>query len=132
MHNTNFYELVRKDLHEYLTDLKALANTKPEGLDSICFYVMTEAGKMEDPNVHSGYYCSHIRDLMEYHICRWPKKTSVDYPVPATYGSTSIRDAEFAFWCNRPAGTLWVGEYGALRRELLDFLIERTRPCLSQ
>lgn len=76
----------------------------------------------------------------------WPKFSgSVAYPVPAPEGGEEVKDyatsrgwpeptskhdlaaAAYCMYDQLPEG-LWVGEYGALRRELLEFSIEYLRP----
>lgn len=67
-------------------------------------------------------YCSLDFD----NLCRnWPKFSgNLNYPVPpANPGET----AETEFWNAFNLETMWQGEYGALRMELLDYLIEVTK-----
>ena len=61
------------------------------------------------------------RDLRD--LCRkWPKATSLEgYPVPCP-GYINPAEGYYA------TEDLWVGEYGALRMELLDWLIQETAP----
>lgn len=48
----------------------------------------------------------------------WPKFSgSIVYPVPGCGGRSGS-------WAYNYAGDVWVGEYGDLRWELLDFMIE--------
>ena len=56
-------------------------------------------------------------------LCRkWPKATDADgFPVPCP-GYTDPAEGYFA------TGDKWAGEYGALRMELLDWLIQETAP----
>ena len=60
----------------------------------------------------------HLRDL-----CRkWPKDTSLEgYPVPCP-GYTNPAEGYHA------TEDKWAGEYGLLRMELLDWLIQETAP----
>ena len=57
------------------------------------------------------------------HLCRkWPKATSCDrYPVPCP-GYTNPAEGYHA------TEDKWAGEYGLLRIELLDWLIQETMP----
>ena len=61
------------------------------------------------------------RDL-EYLCRRWPKATNYDdYPVPCP-GYTNPAEGYHA------TEDKWAGEYGLLRMELLDWLIQETAP----
>ena len=64
---------------------------------------------------------SASRDL-EYLCRKWPKATSCDrYPVPCP-GYTNSAAGYHA------TEDKWAGEYGLLRMELLDWLIQETAP----
>ena len=57
---------------------------------------------------------------------RWPKYSGFDlYPVPSP---DKTRTNLEMFYDALAKDALWQGEYGALRKELLDFLIEETKP----
>ena len=59
---------------------------------------------------------------LEYLCRKWPKAVTFDrYPVPCP-GYTNPAEGYHA------TEDKWVGEYGAARQSLLDFLIERTKP----
>ena len=57
---------------------------------------------------------------------RWSKYSGFEiYPVPSP---DSTRTACAMFYYAQGKDALWEGEYGALRKELLDFLIQETQP----
>ena len=59
---------------------------------------------------------------LEYLCRKWPKATNFDrYPVPCP-GYTNSEEGYHA------TEDKWAGEYGALRIELLDWLIQETAP----
>ncbi len=54
----------------------------------------------------------------------WPKYSgSIDYPIPGSYQ---------AFWFAQKYGSMWSGEYGKLRKELLNFMIEQLEKELAK
>lgn len=70
------------------------------------------------------YYSITIRDFYVSSICKvmeyWPKYSGdPKYPVPSTKESTSPQQMYII------SKNLWAGEYGHLRKELLDFLIRQ-------
>jgi len=81
-----------------------------------------EAGPYEEAGVYdkAGLY---DKALVEHVMNLWPKVTAdewCDFPVPDPAG----RDPYTAYFHHQSARTLWKGEYGALRFELLDFVID--------
>ena len=93
--------------------------------DSICFMLQDLHNQRSD----IGYNPSGLPDYVEELAAEWPEYSGfVTYPIrPAPY-IVAYTDAFEAFWSARRTQTLWVGEYGAARQRLLDFLIERTAP----
>lgn len=67
---------------------------------------------------------SDVYDIISDLSRHWPKYSgNINYPVPAPGclgGPDMAKQAEVHYGCDA-----WAGEYGALRRELLDFIIER-------
>ena len=94
--------------------------------DSICFMLLQ--------NLHSrqpitDYNWSGLENYVEELAAEWPAYSGFpSYPIrPAPY-ITTCEDMREGFWAARRTGALWLGEYGAARQSLLDFLIERTKP----
>ena len=94
--------------------------------DSICF--MLQNLYYQEFTI-TDYNSSGLPDYVEELAAEWPGYSGyASYPIrPAPYiwAFVDVRDA---FWAARRTKTLWVGEYGAARQNLLDFLIERTAP----
>lgn len=106
--------------------LKALRNnvvrdpSNPE-LNSICCSVMYAVGAVgkNDYNV--------LRDVLEELFPRWPEYSGVKhYPVPAPDG----RSPQLEFF-DCVVDQLWVGEYGAARLRLLDWLISELQSVVN-
>ena len=110
--------------------------------DSICFMLQD----LHNRQSITGYNFSGLPDYVEELVAEWPEYSGLpSYPIklvaecPAYSGFPSypIRPAPYittysgareGFWAARRTGALWMGEYGAARQDLLDFLIERTAP----
>ena len=93
--------------------------------DSICLM-------LQDLHYHqfnTDYSWPDLSDYVEELAAEWPEYSGFpSYPIrPAPY-STACEDVREGFWAARRNKTLWLGEYGAARQNLLDFLIERTKP----
>ena len=93
--------------------------------DSICFMLQD----LHDRQSSTGYNFSGMPRYVEELVAEWPEYSGFpSYPIrPAPYISAFV-DVRDIFWIARRNKTLWVGEYGAARQRLLDFLIERTAP----
>ena len=93
--------------------------------DSICYMLQD----LHSQQFNTGYHSSGLPDYVEELAAEWPAYSGfAPYPIrPAPYITTYV-DVREGFWAARRAKTLWVGEYGAARQNLLDFLIERTAP----
>jgi hypothetical protein len=93
--------------------------------DSICFMLQD----LHNQQFNTSYNSSGLPDYIEELAAEWPEYSGYDsYPIrPAPYISAYI-DVYDIFWIARRNKTLWVGEYGAARQSLLNFLIERTTP----
>ena len=90
------------------------ATTLTHDTHAICRYVDadSEAWKIRDSFT-----------MLQKLFRSWPKSTqSVSYPVPDPRGIS----ARLAYMEGRHHG-MWVGEYGALRMELLEWMIEQLR-----
>ena len=80
---------------------------------------------MQDGGDTSGFIEIFFEDLFP----RWPLSVGTVYPVPAPSGeydfvmSESMR-AYYKFNYCETGADFWTGEYGALRRQLLDFCIK--------
>ena len=96
--------------------------------DSICF-MLQNLHHQHHQQSSTGYNFSGLSDYVEELAAEWPEYSGFpSYPIrPAPYISAFV-DVREGFWAARRTKTLWVGEYGAARQNLLDFLIERTAP----
>ena len=93
--------------------------------DSICFMLQDLHHQQFNTRYNSSGLPEHVEEL----VAEWPESSGfTSYPIrPAPYIS-AYADVREGFWAARRTKTLWVGEYGAARQNLLDFLIERTKP----
>ena len=111
---------LQANLHHLLLELQD--STK---YDSICFMLQDLHSKQFDTR----YSFSGLANYVEELVAEWPEYSCFpSFPIrPAPYIS-AYADVCDGFWAARRTGALWVGEYGAARQSLLDFLIERTKP----
>lgn len=101
---------IKSILHEALLKVK----DDPDQRLGICTNV--------DNHIHPNDSLA-VDQLLKRLFVKWPKFSGdVVYPVPSPSAGESPKRA---FEMSR-----WVGPYGDLRRELLDFLIEQTKPKL--
>ena len=107
-------------LHHLLLQLQNL-----DKYDSICFMLQD----LHSRQSNTDYNWSGLSDYIEELAAEWPAYSGFpSYPIrPAPY-ITTYSGAREGFWAARRTGALWLGEYGAARQSLLDFLIERTAP----
>ena len=107
-------------LHRLLLELQNL-----DKYDSICFMLQD----LHNQQFNTRYGSSGLPDYVEELVAEWPGYSGFPpYPIrPAPYISAFV-DVRDDFWAARRTKTLWVGEYGALRMELLDWLIQETAP----
>lgn len=110
------------NLHEALKVVKELVET-----DTIMPYRgICAALDYRGVRVYTSSYPSTNADTFLALCKKWPKYSgSEGYPVPSTDPKMS---ACSAFYDAMDRDVMWVGEYGALRMELLDFLIKETQP----
>ncbi len=67
-----------------------------------------------------------VADQLQPLFERWPKYSGMGgYPVPSPVSKFGA--AEMYYYALEES-LMWTGEYGDLRRELLDFLLEETKP----
>ena len=111
---------LQANLHHLLLELQD--STK---YDSICFMLQD----LHLQQFNTGYKWSGLPEYVEELAAEWPEYSGFpSFPIrPAPYIS-AYADVCDGFWAARRTGALWVGEYGAARQSLLDFLIERTAP----
>ena len=111
---------LQENLHHLLLQMQD--STK---YDSICFMLKD----LHNQQFNTDYNFSGLQDYVEELVAEWPAYSGFpSYPIrPAPYISAFV-DMREGFWAARRNKTLWVGEYGAARQNLLDFLIERTKP----
>ena len=111
---------LQENLHQLLLQLQD--STK---YDSICFMLQNLHSKQSNTD----YNFSGLPNYVEELAAEWPEYSGyASYPIrPAPY-ITTYSGAREGFWAARRTGALWMGEYGAARQNLLDFLIERTKP----
>ena len=93
--------------------------------DSICFMLQD----LHHQQFNTRYDWSGLPDYVEELAVEWPEYSGFpSYPIRPAPCITACGDVREGFWAARRTGALWVGEYGAARQNLLDFLIERTAP----
>ena len=111
---------LQANLHHLLLQLQNL-----DKYDSICFMLQNLHSKQSNTD----YNWSGLEAYVEELAAEWPEYSGFpSYPIrPAPY-ITTYSGAREGFWAARRTKTLWMGEYGAARQSLLDFLIERTKP----
>ena len=111
---------LQANLHHLLLQLQD--STK---YDSICFMLQD----LHNRQSNTDYSWSDLDAYVEELAAEWPEYSGFpSYPIrPAPY-ITTCGDVREGFWAARRTGALWLGEYGAARQSLLDFLIERTKP----
>ena len=117
---------LQANLHHLLLQMQG--STK---YDSICFMLQDLHHQQFNTGYISitGYNFSGLPDYVEELAAEWPAYSGFpSYPIrPAPY-ITTCGDVREGFWAASRTGALWLGEYGAARQNLLDFLIERTKP----
>ena len=107
----------KQALHRELTRLRHDVTLGIQSkCNGICYNILYDGAGNFTIELASAF--QHLRDL-----CRkWPKTTNFDgYPVPCP-GYTDPAEGYYA------TKDKWAGEYGALRIELLDWLIQETAP----
>ena len=111
---------LQETLHQLLLQLQD--STK---YDSICLMLQD----LYHQQFNTGYNFSGLPNYVEELVAEWPAYSGfLSFPIrPAPY-ITTYSGAREGFWAARRTGALWLGEYGAARQNLLDFLIERTKP----
>ena len=94
--------------------------------DSICFMLQD----LHHQQSITDYNWSGLEDYVQELAAEWPEYSGFpSYPIrPAPPHFMTYFGAREGFWAARRTGALWMGEYGAARQSLLDFLIERTAP----
>ena len=93
--------------------------------DSICFVLQD----LYNEQFGVGYNLTDLPDYVDELAAQWPAYSGfASYPIRPAPHITAFVDVRDDFWKARRAKTLWKGEYGAARQNLLDFLIERTKP----
>ena len=111
---------LQETLHRLLLQLQNL-----DKYDSLCFMLQD----LHSRQSNTDYNWSDLENYVEELAAEWPEYSGyASYPIrPAPY-ITTCGDVREGFWAARRTGALWLGEYGAARQSLLDFLIERTAP----
>ena len=111
---------LQANLHHLLLQVQA-----SHKYDSICFMLQD----LHNRQSNTDYSWSDLDAYVEELAAEWPEYSGFpSYPIrPAPY-ITTCGDVREGFWAARRTGALWLGEYGAARQSLLDFLIERTKP----
>ena len=128
---------LQENLHHLLLQLQ-----DSNKYDSICYMLQD----LHNRQSSTSYNFSGLPDYVEELAAEWPEYSGFpsypiklaaewpeysgfpSYPIRPTPYSMTYSGAREGFWTARRTKTLWVGEYGAARQNLLDFLIERTKP----
>ena len=112
--------MLQETLHHLLLQMQD--STK---YDSICFMLQD----LHSQQFSTVYNLSGLPYYVEELAAEWPAYSGFpSYPIRSAPYITTYGDVREGFWAARRTGALWVGEYGAARQNLLDFLIERTAP----
>lgn len=107
-------------LHGALLRIKAIPREQRAGDRGICRMLVQELRCSDRAKVAAVEHMSGV--LFE----RWPNGTgSAGFPVPAPDPQEAW--AGTAFYRAQGNGTIWQGEYGDKRCELLEWLIEQTK-----
>ena len=128
---------LQETLHHLLLQLQNL-----DKYDSICFMLQNLHSKQSNTDYNWSGLEAYVEELAaewpEYSgfpsypiklAAEWPEYSGFpSYPIRPTPYSMTYSGAREGFWAARRNKILWVGEYGAARQSLLDFLIERTAP----
>ena len=117
---------LQANLHHLLLQLQA-----SNKYDSICFMLqdLHNRQSITDYSSNTCYNFSGLPNYVEELAAEWPEYSGyASYPLRPAPHITTYLGAREGFWIARRNKTLWVGEYGAARQSLLDFLIERTKP----
>lgn len=82
-------------------------------------------GKQEQVGICNQVKCSWSQLILTTYFIKWPKFSgSTVFPVPCPeLSSKGIAKARDRYITVKHTGDMWTGEYGELRKELLDFLI---------
>ena len=111
---------LQETLHQLLLQIRDSVK-----YDSICFMLQD----LHNRQSITGYNFSGLPDYVEELVAEWPAYSGFrSYPIRPAPHITTYSGAYDGFWAARRNKALWVGEYGAARQNLLDFLIERTAP----
>lgn len=94
-----------------------------KGSDGICRQVRAYVSE-QGPQ---GCYEAVAMGIMEKLMLLWPESSGDPlYPVPNPRGLLKSSPYHtFSYHCDR--GTLWAGKYGALRKELVAWMLEQLR-----
>ena len=93
--------------------------------DSICFMLQDLHHQQSNTSYNWTGLANYVKEL----IAEWPEYSGyASYPIRPAPHITTYADESGGFWEASRSKTLWLGEYGAARQNLLDFLIERTTP----
>ena len=117
---------LQETLHPLLLQMQNL-----DKYDSICFMLQDLYHQQFNTRYSSNtsYNWTGLANYVEELAAEWPEYSGFPpYPTRPSPYITSYEDVRDDFWAARRNKTLWVGEYGAARQRLLDFLIERTKP----
>ena len=111
---------LQANLHHLLLQLQA-----SHKYDSICFMLQD----LHNRQSITGYTFSGLPGYVEELVAEWPEYSGFpSFPIRPAPDITTYLYVREGFWAAKRTKTLWVGEYGAARQSLLDFLIERTTP----
>ena len=105
---------LQENLHHLLLQMQNL-----DKYDSICFMLQD----LQHQQLNTRYNSSGLPEYVEELIAEWPEYSCFpSFPIRPTPYISAYVDVREGFWAARRTGALWVGEYGAARQSLLDFL----------
>ena len=101
--------------------LEALIKVKGVEIEDVQFGICANTRYIVDDGSYVAY------NVIEYLSPKWPKYSGdIAYPVPSPNGK------ETPMYAYNYSDNLWTGEYGQLRYELLDFLIEELNKAVEE
>lgn len=120
----------KKEFDAFIADLEAVANgvKQPPRL-GICWYVDTY-WKEAMYTLYSGNYCVYV--LLQGAFADWKHHSgNFNYPVPVPESEVHEHDSDPKYYYdyidNISDLSMWDGEYGDLRKDLLKYLIGKLK-----
>lgn len=92
----------------------------------ICWSIDTLARQSKHNDENQGQIAARLRDEFQEMVRLWPKFSGdITYPIVRSDLVENLDGGKESYEIAQSKGTMWEGEYGELRLELLDFCIEQ-------